>query len=245
MPCLPAVSFLLTWQPAADSNESWVLQKATGEADDIWNKISHNCWQNRAYRRITAPEIPTAAASSAKSKPKWSFSNANDLQHYHHTEGYKGGNCSCQFCDLKCPSFCETTSFFVPSVQLEDFSFGTQATCTFEFFPDVTIKPFSHMNFRRFQGNRFGIFATAVWPTCSTQQEIVRFRCIHYTCNRVRELPDRVATRMLSAIESTFSFRITFSYLLHCLWFILIINRPISSWFVKLCLVPGWLSLFV
>lgn len=113
MPCLPAVSFLLTRQPEADSNESWVLQKATGEADDIWNKISHNGWQNRAYGRITAPEIPTAAASSAKSKLKWSFSNANDLQHYHHTAGYKGGNCSCQFCDLKCPSFCETTSFFL------------------------------------------------------------------------------------------------------------------------------------
>lgn len=208
---------LLTRQPAADSNESRVLQKAKGEADDIWDQISHNGWQNRAFRRIAAPE--TAAASSAKSKLKWS--NANDLQHYHHTAGYKGGNCSCQFYDLKCPLFCESSFFFfffVPSVQLEDFSFGTRATCTFEFFPDVPVKLFSRMKFRRFQGNRFGIFATAVWPTCSTQQEIVRFRCIHYTWNRVRELPDRVATWMLSAIESTFSFRITFPYLRHCLY---------------------------
>lgn len=99
---------LLTRQPAADSNESRVLQKAKGEADDIWDKISHNGWQNRAFRRIAAPE--TAAASSAKSKLKWS--NANDLQHYHHTAGYKGGNCSCQFYDLKCPLFCESSFFF-------------------------------------------------------------------------------------------------------------------------------------
>lgn len=215
MPCLPAVSFLLTRLTKAECFKKQQVKRTTSE-------IKSATTADRTEHTEGLLLLKFQLLQHLQQSQNWNdlFLMQTICSTIITQRATREATAHANFVTWSVLHFVKLLFFFCSFSATGRFQLWNLATCTFEFFPDVTVKPFSHMNFRRFQGNRFGIFATAVWPTCSTQQEIVRFRCIHYTWNGVRELPDRVA------IESSFGFRITFSYLHHCLWFILIINHP-------------------